>query len=120
MFMDNQQMAESEIAEMQIKTNAVAGLSAINVAAIDQDGSPLASTTYQYTIVSGGWDVALWDSAIWDSVTSQALAARRISFNAPVVYNRLAIKASGNSVLGFEIGDIYIRARVLGYMQAMP
>jgi len=102
---DNMQMAQSEIAEMQVKTNAVSGVSSIVVTAIElyQNGGPTAinSVTYSY----GG---------------TGSLAASRIDFNAPVVYNRLAIEITGPSAAGFQIGDIFVRVRILGYQTAYP
>jgi len=54
---------------------------------------------------------------MWDSVLSQGLAARRIDFSAPVVYNRMAVQCTGTSGYGYKIGDIHVRARILGYIQ---
>jgi len=102
MLMDQGQMAESEIAEMQVKTSAVPAITSVVVSALDQNAAVLGTLTYAY-----------------GSVT-QALAARQISFPAPVVYNRLAIKMTGKSALGYQIGDIFVRSRVLAYMQPNP
>ena len=97
---DNQQMAQSEVAEMQVKTNCVTGLSSITVAAIE-NGTTINSATYSYP-------------------GNSAIVANRIDFNAPVVYNRLTIEITGSSYAGFKIGDIFVRARILGYLQALP
>lgn len=96
-LMDNQQMAESEIAEMQIKITP-AGLTSVAVTIIDQVGATIATMTYTFGAITG-------------------LAARSIAFSAPVVYNRVAIKVTGSSALGFQIGDIYAKVRALGYLQ---
>jgi hypothetical protein len=96
-LMDNQAMAESEIAEMQIKVTPGADTTmAVNI--LTQTGSTIATTTYTFGAITG-------------------LAARQISFSAPVVYNRMAIQVTGACVAGFQIGDIYVRERILGYMQ---
>lgn len=117
MLPDNGQMAASEITEMQIKTSAVSGTPTILVIAQDGDGNPYASTTYTFSVTTG----ALFDSAIFDKDVFggafSALAPRRIGFSVPVVYNRLAINVTGRSSIGFQIGDMFIRERVLGYMQ---
>jgi hypothetical protein len=97
---DNQEMAQSEIAEMQIKTNNPDGLTSITVSAIEE-GATLNSEVYTYPLTP-----------------ILPLAAWPIDFNSPVVYNRLTIEITGASVGGFEIGDLYIRARVLGYRSA--
>jgi hypothetical protein len=99
-LMDNQQMAQSEIAEMQVKANAVTGMSGFTVAAIE-NGTTINSTTFNFA-------------------STGAIQAQRIDFNAPVVYNRLALKMTGSSYAGFQIGDIFVRARVLGYQAALP
>jgi hypothetical protein len=96
-LMDNQQMAESEIAEMQVKATPAADTT-MAVTVVDQNGATIATVTYTFGAITG-------------------LVARQISFTAPVVYNRMAIKITGASALGVQIGDIYVRARVLGYMQ---
>jgi hypothetical protein len=125
MWADNQQMAEGEVVEMQVKTSEVRAVSSINVSIEDENQEPLGFTAYNYSPLMGTlFDTAgsLFDTAgsVFDSGGSNALAARKISFSAPVVYNRLAVQVTGVSALGFQLGDIYIRARVLGYMQQVP
>ena len=99
-LMDNTMMAESEIAEMQVKSNSPTGITSIVVTAQDQDGATIGTETYAFPSVSG---IMAWP----------------IDFSAPVVYNRLAIKITGTSVANFRIGDLYVRARVLGYRSAL-
>lgn len=96
-LMDNQEMAESEIAEMQVKA-APGVLSMMVVNIIDQNGTPIAAVNYTFGSITG-------------------LAARQISYAAPVVYNRMAVQITGASAAGTQIGDIYVRARTLGYIQ---
>ena len=115
---DNEQMAQSEIAEMQVKTNVAPGIPSLGVSILDQNGVVLATTVYDYqNFIPQGWDLAQWDNSMWDSVLSQGLAARRIDFSAPVVYNRMAVQCTGTSGYGYKIGDIHVRARILGYLQ---
>lgn len=117
-FADNQEMAMSEIAELQIKTTYEAATPNIVVQAIDENGNPLNSLTYTYGIGSL-WNSMGWDIGTWDGV-SAGLYPRQISFQSPTVYNRLALKVTGTASAGFKIGDVYLRARTLGYMQAIP
>ena len=91
-LMDNQQMAQSEIAETQIKLNAAPGLTSIGVSAIDQDGNVLGSAL----------------QSLFGQGTG--ITARQVDFPLPVVYNRLALQFVGASVAGFQIGDAYVRA----------
>lgn len=98
-LMDNQQMAQSEITETQVKINAVPGLTSIGAAAIDQSGNVLG--TALQTLFGQG----------------VGITARQVDFPLPVVYNRLALQFVGASLPGFQIGDAYVRARILGYLQ---
>jgi len=107
-LMDNMAMAQSEIAELQVKTTAPLGMTSITVAALEVGGetgstAPTAINTAVYTYSAVG-----------------ALGAKRIDFNAPVVYNRLAIEITGLSFAGFQIGDIFAREREEGYQTAFP
>lgn len=113
---DNQQMAQSEITEMQVKTSAVAEVTNMNISAVDENGSPISTSFFAYTAATSQWGNVQWGNFLWGGPQS-ALYPRRIDFPAPVVFNRLAINLSGLSGIGFQIGDIYIRRRVLGYMQ---
>jgi len=114
---DNEQMAMSEICEMQVKTTAIYGTPSISVIAQDENGTILNSFTYNYANLSGAiWDVSKWDSALWGG-SNAALYPRRIDFPSPTIYNRLVIQVSGASTIGFKIGDVFIRRRVLEYMQ---
>jgi len=114
---DNGQMAMMELTELQIKTSSVGSVASMQVTAQDQDGAVYNSVFYVFSAVQSLWGAAVWGSAIWGGALA-ALYPRRISFNAPVVFNRLALRITGASGQGFQIGDIYGRARVLGYMQA--
>jgi len=97
---DNMEMSQSEIAEIQVKMNAVTGITSATVEAIE-NGTVLNTATPSLSATS-------------------VLAAYRIDFSSPTVYNRLTINIQGTSALGFEIGDIYVRARRLGYQTAIP
>lgn len=117
MLRDNEQMAMSEICEMQVKTTAIYGTPSISVIAQDENGTILNAFTYTYANLSGAiWDVSQWDSAVWGG-SNAALYPRRIDFPSPTIYNRLAIQVSGLSTIGFKIGDVFIRRRILDYMQ---
>ena len=116
MLNDNEQMSMNEIAEMQIKTTAVAGVNQIYVSAQDENASVLGFAAYSFMLSASLWGQATWGVNTWGG-GQQALYPRRIDFNAPVVYNRLAIRITGQSAQGFKIGDLYLRRRELGYMQ---
>lgn len=115
---DNQEMAMSEIAELQIKTTAIGSSTSLQISAIDQNGSvwPNGSFNYTTTVLGGVWGTMVWGVSAWGTPV-QALYPRWVQFPGPVIYNRLAIAMSGNSTASFRIGDTYIRRRVLGYLQ---
>lgn len=113
---DNEEMAQSEITEMQVKTSAVSTVNTMNVSIVDQNGSPIAPTSYNYNVLGAIWGSVDWGGFLWGGGV-QALYPRPISFPAPVVYNRMAVNLSGSAGTGFQIGDIYIRRRTLGYKQ---
>ena len=117
---DDGQMAMSEVAEMQIKTSAVSGVPTMTVTAQDENGTPYATATYTFAIGPAAlWGAFNWGQGLWGG-QSLGLAARRVDFNAPVVFNRLAVHVTGASTAGFRIGDMLIRQRTLGYMQVGP
>ena len=116
MLADNLEMAQSELTELQVKI-AQGTTQSFNAVAQDQDGNPYGVSTYTF---SGGvgslWGSMVWGTDPWGGQGS-ALYPRRISFDAPIVYNRLAINYNGQSQPGFKIGDTFLRRRTLGYMQ---
>lgn len=114
---DNEQMAMSAISELQIKTSVVANMAGINVSAQDQDGNIYATLFYPFSAAASLWGSAIWGVNLWGG-QQLALSPRRINFSTPVVYNRLAFNVSGACAQGFQIGDIFFRRQILGYMQA--
>ena len=118
MLADNEQMAMSEIAEMQVKTTQTTNVGSMTVSAQDENGAVYNSANYFFAGAGSQWGAMTWGSSVWGG-GANALYPRRIGFSAPVIYNRLAIRVAGASGQGFKIGDLFIRRRILGYMQAM-
>jgi hypothetical protein len=117
MLKDNNEMAMSEITEMQVKTSAVASVPNMVVAAVDENGAVYNSAFYTFNLTGMVWGTAAWGPPTQWGGGQAGIFPRQILFNAPVVYTRLAIRISGAGGQGFIIGDIFIRARVLGYIQ---
>jgi hypothetical protein len=112
---DNQQMAESEVAEMQVKCGGgAAGTNQISVSIQDENGSVINSTIHQFEVLVSVWGTATWGTSPWGAAST--LSTHRIDFSTPTVYNRAAIYISGESSNGFRIGDTFIRRRILGYI----
>lgn len=120
MLADNLQMAMSEITEMQVKTSRVFGMAGVTITALDQNG--VALSTYFFAFDQNGsiWGVAIWGVDFWGGQGIGALYPIAVNFPIPVIYNRLAVQAAGACAQGFQIGDIFIRRRTLGYMQEFP
>ena len=117
---DSGEMAMSEIAEMQVRTTATSGTPTMVVAAQDENGVAYNSMTYTFAVPARSmWGSMVWGAGVWGGSSSKLLP-RQISFDAPVVYNRVAINITGASTIGFRIGDIFIRERVLGFIQEVP
>ena len=117
---DNEKMSQGELVQLQIKASSVAAVPMMTVTATDQDGNPIQTAVYTFAVAASSyWGTMIWGSGLWASA-SQALAARRIDFPGPVVYNRLAISVSGSCGYNFRIGDMFGQVRVLGYTQPTP
>ena len=112
---DNEQMAQSEITEMQLKMSQSASTPQVYVTAVDENDQVLGLSIYNFSGTQSGWGSAYWGQSVWGGFSAN-LSPRAIGFPTPVVYNRLAIRAAGASSLGFKIGDMLIRRRTLGYM----
>ena len=117
MLSDNGAMAMSEITEMQVKTTQTTNVGSMVVSAQDENNAIYNTMTYFFAGSGSLWGTMTWGSSLWGGGANN-LYPRRIGFSAPVVYNRLSIRVSGASGQGFKIGDIFIRQRALGYMQA--
>lgn len=116
MIADNEQMAQSELTEFQIKTTEVAAINGMQVTVQDENANPYNTTFFTFDATGSLWGSAIWGSSLWGG-GQQALYPRRIGFNAPVVYNRLAVLITGQAAVGFKIGDLFLRRRILGYLQ---
>ena len=117
---DTGDMAQSEIAEYQVKTTTVTAIPTLTVGVLNESGNLLNQTIYNYNLLPPTlWDTATWDASVWDG-PSTGLANHRIDFAEPVIYNRAQLSYTGKSAYGFKIGDTFIRRRQLGYMQANP
>ena len=119
MLMDNEDMSQSEISELQVKTSIVAGMAGFTLSAIDENNSVYSSAFYAFNVQVTLWGSLVWGGGLWGGAQLQ-LYPRRIDFPAPVVYNRLALSITGPCAQGFRIGDFYLRRRVLGYLQGAP
>jgi len=116
MLEDNEIMAQSELVELQVKTSLIAAVGSITVSAINENGSVYNTALYAFSGAPTVWGGFNWGAAVWGG-SEMGLYPRYISFDKPVVYNRLAVDMQGASAQDFRIGDIFMRERRLGYTQ---
>jgi hypothetical protein len=113
---DSQAMAEFNLLEATINFVGATNASTYNVKAINSDGTVL--DTVILSLNSGGsvWGAFQWGAGLW-SVSISGLTPRTINWHYPIVFRKLSIGVTGNSYLGFKIGDMFTRMQQLGYLQ---
>jgi len=96
---DNQQMAESEVAETQVVVQSAFGVPySVTISFIDMLGVTLGSTA-----------IAISGAALFPY-------PYKVDFTTPIVFNRLIVDLTGQSTFGVKIGDIYLRTRIHSYI----
>lgn len=116
---DPEQMALYEVADLTVNMALVSTQVGINIAVIDENGSPFNTALYSVTGASTIWGTAVWGApTVWRGGANN-LRPRRAVFSAPIVYRRMAVYVSGPCAQGFQIGDIFLRRRVLDYIQVV-
>lgn len=115
MLPDTDQMAEVSMVQATLHVALVSG-AVVTVSAQNQDMSILDTVTIA---ASGGqtlWGAFLWGQALWQGLQA-ALYPRRLNWHFPIVFRRMGILASGQSVQGLKIGRLHMRYQVLNYLQ---
>lgn len=114
---DTDQMSEVCIIESTLHMALVSG-NKTTITALNQDNVPLD----QFTVISSGaptnWNQFNWNNANWNGATlGNALYPRRMDWNAPLVFRRMSLMATGASAQGLKIGRLHMKYQVLGYLQ---
>lgn len=113
---DSGAMAEFNMLETTINFVGATNAALYAVQAITADGATL--DTVQVSLDAGGakWGAFVWGGALW-SVSITGLSPRAINWHVPIVFRKISISVTGNSYIGFKIGDMYTRVEQLGYLQ---
>jgi len=116
MLPDTDQMAEYNMLETTLYMALVAGSGAISCRALDQDGTVLDTVAVSLTGSATVWGTFTWGQALWQGAAG-ALFPRQLPWTIPIVFRRMALSATGQSVSGFKIGRLHLRYEQLGYLQ---
>lgn len=114
---DTQQMAESELTETTINVGFVSGLPDITVTAIDEDGDTLDTVTIAVTGSTTQWGGFTWGAAPWGA-SSSPFKPREVEWTTTIQFRRLYLSFQGESAMGVRYGDLFMRYRILRYLQA--
>jgi hypothetical protein len=115
-FPDDNMMAENNLLECTINLVGSSNNSTYGVQFITSDGTVL--DTVSISLDSGGaqWGSVIWGSFQW-SASITGLSPVPINPHIPIVFRKMSIAVTGNSYLGFKIGDMFTRMEKLGYLQ---
>jgi hypothetical protein len=113
---DSQAMAENNLLECTINMVGSANNSIYGLQFVTSDGTIL--DTVAISLNSGGaqWGSAVWGSFTW-STSITGLSPVPINPHIPIVFRKMSIALTGNSYLGFKVGDMFTRMEQLGYLQ---
>lgn len=117
---DNQDMTENAVIEttvaLSLPLNSTATLQATNEAGV-VIGGPV--TISGPTGAAPAWGTAVWGSFTWGGQQGY-LSQYDVPWTGPLVFKQMQVQADGVCEAGFSIGNLYFKARPLGYrMQAM-
>lgn len=117
MFPDTDQMAEIAMVQATLHM-ALASGNVTTVMVVNQDGTVLDTVTVTVTGSGGStiWGAFQWGQALWQGSQS-ALYPQALQWTQPIVSQRLALNAAGDSIQGLKIGRLHMRYEVLGYLQ---
>lgn len=114
---DSGQMAEMEITETTINIGFVAGLPDITVTAFDEDDEVIDTVTIA---VAGG--ATMWGGFTWGAPSTWGAAAspfkpREVQWTTSIVFRRIYLSFTGQSAASVRYGDLFMRYRILRYLQ---
>lgn len=118
MLPDPALMSYFAMSETTLNLALVSGES-VFVQAQDQNGNIFDSLTISAGGTQAVWGHFNWGQAFWGGA-QLGLFPHALEWKKPIVFRRLAIQATGNSVGSFKIGDLFLRYQKLGYMVVDP
>jgi hypothetical protein len=114
MLPSTQQMSENAMVETTLNIGFPDGQQ-VAIYAVDENGAVFSSVVLAATIPSTVWGSFVWGQALWQGA-SNALAPRQMKWPIPIVFQRLAIIATGNCAQNLKLGDLFMRYQQLGYL----
>ena len=103
------------IVRSQLWAGFDANSASYSVTALDASGTTFNTCTITGTVVGGGvWGTSIWGSFLWGG-GGQPLRPRKLNWSAPLIYDRVAIAATGVSAGNVRLGDFAAFIEELGY-----
>ena len=111
---NTQQMSENAMVETTINLGMPDGQQ-VACYALNAGGDIINSVLLTAGAAAAVWGGFIWGAALWAGAAN-ALAPRQLKWTIPIVFQRLAISATGNCAQNLRIGDVYLRYQPLGYL----
>ena len=111
---NTQQMSENAMVETTINLG-MPDAQQMACYALDESGAVINSVVLVSTVAAAVWGGFIWGAALWAGAAN-ALAPRQLKWTTPVVFQRIAISATGNCSQNLRLGDVYLRYQQLGYL----
>lgn len=116
---DPKQMAYFCFVESTLNMQLVNGQAPITVSVLDQNQVLLGSVIVIPPVGGTLWGQFSWGQALWGGATA-GLFPRALEWKAPIVFRRCQFQATGTSIAGLKLGDLFMRYQQLGYMVVDP
>lgn len=112
---DTEQITNNCVTETTLDMALPPTSAPVSVVAADQNGSAINSVTVSPIGVAATtiWGQFTWGNAVWAGGVAAALAPYEIQWTIPLIFARMTLQASGNSVFGFKIGSWRARYQIL-------
>lgn len=114
---DTRQMEMNSVVLTTINM-ALAPEEPFTVTAVDQNGSEIDSVEVMATGAATYWGAFTWGVDLWQGAQN-ALSPRLVPWTEPIVFEKLSIAINGNCAAGLKIGNLYMRYKVLKYIQPL-
>lgn len=110
------QMAQNAIIETTVDMALGAG-AVVSVQALDTQASVISSVIIEASATATLWGQFQWGQAQWGGA-QDALRPRRVDWTKPLVSAQFYMLVTGNCAQGNQVGKVYLRYEVLGYLAA--
>lgn len=115
---DNLVMSENMIIETDLSMSFLGSQPVVTVTASDTNDQILNSVGINAGQTDTLWNAFKWNGAPWNG-TETELSSWDMAWTLPLVFKQIKVTATGTSETGFQIGNLYMRYQVLGYLQQL-